>query len=270
MIAMRHGGSYAPRRPWRLNWANPLTDGLVGFWVPDPFNDAIDLSRYDRGITSGPSASSFVKVGTFGGMWAWDFAGASTEYLRFGTDIIGAATPPSQTFFAWALANTNHVGIIIQSGTTGFDAGLLTHTNGSGRYFFDMNAFTDNAFSDNTTTSYTQPLCIHGVYNAAASTVTLYINGVAQADTGTTAANLTSNEITIGGRVGGSLPFNGKVWMAAHWDRALSPAECYSMYRASSRWNIFQAPMRRLSFASGGGAAPAAGPSFLPLLGVGS
>lgn len=100
-----------------------------------------------------------------------------------------------------------------------------------------------------------KPILIAGVLDAGQA-ATLYTNGISRASatlTGTPNTVTTARKLGVTDETGGlGFGFNGRLYAAFAWNRALSASEIASL--SVNPWQLFRAPVRRFWPADAGGA----------------
>lgn len=218
-----------------VNWANPITRGLVGAY-PDCFYNAV---RGTYATKQGTTLRS-TRATAFGGRSCDNWS--TTNYL-----IDNNMPYPGNNFTVMALAkfdasNTHAAvcsyedsggltGWIIGTGgadATGFQ--LSQGTAGGGQSFNKTGAFP-------TAGSYTIALTQSG------TNATFYVNGE-QFATQTTAAMITSSQpLSIGQDAGLNDNFFSPITAILLWNRVLTAAEVLDLYRRP--WQVYLAPVQQ-------------------------
>jgi len=249
---------------WRqpINWADPLNDGLVSWWLAIPNHTAggstwRDLcGKNDGTLTNMDAATDWVTSRRGGGFGdAIEFAG-TTNYVTLGnpSSLDIAAGPMSVA--AWVYAETS----------SGVDGILCKEL----RYQLYLNSGTaewalyDGVHNPVVTSS----LDIRGDWHLVAATrgqgeIALYVDGQSQGTATDDAGDISSSDdVSIGTRRVGSSGerLQGQLDDIRIWDRALTASEIQDYYHRSQRYYpaLLNRPSRRSVF------APSTGTTITP------
>ena len=241
--------------------SSPLNRGLVGWWLALPQRmgggQLLDLCQPGKHsvLTNTPTWQS--AAGRPGGYGAIKMAGSTQQLVVTGNPLAGFS---ECTVACWFLAASNFFAVnapvrCLDFGSTGDGYRLLLDSaNPSKMNFIISEAFSsgtaisDAAFPTNTWTHCAGTLSTGG-------TVTLYINGIAQATTATKAATFSHTvNLTLGQDSDASKTGNQDDMRL--WSRCLSASEMMSIYndsRTGYGLTLNRLPARAYGTAGGGG-----------------
>lgn len=236
-------------RPWTLqpqiavqvNWANPLTKGLVflsyGPWI----NPIIPVG-------SVATRTAFSAKASVAGISA-AYNGSSVEQT-FDKSATGSSPAEATLFALCATDVTGTEGTALnQSGVSGtpiFRIGVSTGTTWRFQIRDDGSDISSLAGATITTGKLAS---VVGVYRSGTGTKAIYVDGVIGGTTTGSGAAITLTKVSLGSRVS-SAYFQGVIPVSAIWNRALSESEIRSLY--ANPWQLF-APLPRTIWAAAGG-----------------
>lgn len=209
----------------QVNWANPLSKGLVGYWLMNQGTGIYiqDLSGNGRrGLTVGPTWT----VGKYGP--ALLFTAASNNRVGFDSEIIGAGGCSIVALINPASIGET-TGRIVDNGKTIF---FCASTN---RLGFSSNGSITTMYSADNSVPYN--VWSHVVVTrkalADSSEGNFYVNGVlaalANKNSGLPAAGTAT--LKIGSNDNFSRDFDGKIEFVCIYNRVLSATEVAQLYR---------------------------------------
>jgi len=255
-----------PRRPvWPLeiDWANPITNGLVGAWSgADPDGAARNIAkRFPDGTLTATNISQ--SVSTDGPCWL-----RGTDITTNTTNLGDPNLTENMTASIWLrLSETqrapnnvpvNALGQWNSGGSPGTNAWLVglsaTGVSEDRKPFFSVEigttVTTTTLGSVNWNIDDTMFFC--GTRNGTSLRFYSYMNGVWAVATGTCgsgALNVQPTHLIRFGDFEGNKNLNvrnGKFWEPRVWNRALNAGEVYSLFDPLTRWDIYRRPSQRV------------------------
>ena len=238
--------------PWKINRNSSQAAGLV-HWHPlrsgdgqFPY-DAVLGFNYSFGVVGGVS---FSRAGLeFGG--AYDFNG-STGYLA----VVPSYTsyPFTLSCWFWADGLNNTTVMCLANAATPLDDvhavqpwsdGVIyaTSANGGVGDFASVGTYAANRWNHT------------AAVFASATERRVYLNGVRGTDNSTSVANPALDAMDVGSQHGAANFFDGRVFDARLYGRALGDGDAKALHDPATRWELY-APQRRIVY---GFVPPAAG-----------
>ena len=221
------GSAFAPVLPKPMlglqpRWENPLTKGLVGFWLMNEGAGGTVFDLSGNGNNGTFATDPTWSPGKFGS--ALNFGG--TAGVNLGSPLVAATG--SFTALAWVYQKTNTYSSIIsqyRADEGGRSIFIMWHTDGEFRAVINGGA-ADVSFSASLLTWYQI-----GITRNSAGGLVLYVNGVA-VDTGSDAGGIEQDANTfIGSDATDTFPSTSIIDHAAIYNRALSTSEIAELYR---------------------------------------
>ena len=237
--------SVKPMLGQQINWGNPLTKGLVGYWLMNEGGGSKIYDFNENRKNIGTITNAIWVPGKFGSCLNFDGTG---DYVSISGPTVPGGNAPF-TFLAWIYPSSNTAisDSIIWDLT---DQNLLRISeSGTTQAQVVFNAFTTNDRVSSGTGTITLNAWnqVVGLYDG--SQMKIYTNGLFRAavtPTGTYAASTMSR---IGTR-GATNDFDGKIDSVMCFNRALSASEIAELYREpfamfydTDIWWLYSAPV---------------------------
>jgi hypothetical protein len=245
---------------WRqpINWADPLNDGLVSWWLAVLHHTAgtatwRDLcGKNDGTLTNFSSVDTAWKTqGQPGGFGALDFAGA-TDFVAAGNTTIGAA---DLTICAWVtVAAGNTTGTIYDNFGGGNELGFDLYSGSTSAHLYIDGAGASGA------TTLANDRWYHLAATRRGSACAVYVDAVVDG-TGTNSNSAPGTSPRIGSyNATGGNSWGGQIADVRCWNRALTADEIQDYYYRSQRHysGLLNRPSRRSVF------APSTGTTITP------
>jgi len=261
---------FAPAGFAELNKASPLFKGLAcdarafGINAGNVFDY---ISNKTLTVSGAIDQTPFPELGRLG-----TELDDATEYaLGEVPNIITDDVP--MTLDCWCVLNASNFigGAIAIGGGSGGDRAEQTLVVVNG-FMWALTQF-GNSSAKAETSALTIGVLYHfaGVF-ASSSSRKIYQNGLFLAEETTDAVPVWSNadDTIIGNRNTIDQDFNGSIFVARAWNRALSDGEIWSLYAPQTRWNLYKPTTKRLFFPEVLAAGGTTLQSSLMMMGVGN
>lgn len=220
--------------PDAVNRQHPLNQGRVAWWMVVPSLDGgrlwYDVLAYYHGTLTSMSNvnNGWSNLTRSGGWGSLLFDGSAGRVVTSTTFNPGAG---NFTLSAWVNArNITGAGYTFASSNYSGGVELWCGTYGSG--IFQYKAYIGDATVISSSTAIAASTWYYLAASRAGGTYTLWVNG-AQAASGTKATAVTLVNLNIGCRQGGTTLWTGYIDDVSIWNRALSAAEVWELYRLS-------------------------------------
>lgn len=244
------------KTPWRqrpsglveIDRSSPLSAGIAAWWP-------VSAAPHRDGVTKTLSTTDVGRIGTEYG-WALPFSGAAGINCGTRADLGGLGV------FTAAVWVRDVVGTASKR--------LLQVGDNTNPPYLQIVVFTESNVvkvgTANTTTAYStsgSTSVVSGGWHLVvgtrdATTLSVYTDGRLENSTAVTGGMLNQSQNTS---IGYSTAFGenstANIGDCAIWNRALSPAEVWSLYDPATRWSLYQPIVRKTYFdlAAGGGGA---------------
>jgi len=273
-----------PGKPW-INWTHPLTNGLIGCWVPglsgpiDLTGQVLDLSQNSSAgnillttTPDGPALNSLKNAGA-GNATYYGIAPSSlktwSNLTMFWRGLVGPSTdPPSSNSTIFGIAYDNALDAPYQVADIGMNASMQTFVDwNAGGTYMPGNSATPVAINTGTMNSIAATFPVGG-------TVTQYVNGVSVysgTSFGSAPSTSATSIISIGSYFisgGATAATATAATLACVWNRILSANEiafldadpyCFLTW-AEGEWPAIAIAVAAAAITKG---------STLPIMGVG-
>jgi hypothetical protein len=249
-----------PTRPTfglpRLNRESPQAEGLVGWW---PFSNNVGVSDIKDASGNGhdaePQASILVSNWTpvSGHGWTMDFEGVSTDRYSIPT-LPDLPANESATLSAWVVVDSGTVNQgIISWGQTGNNPIITMGINANDRliWFIETDTGAQVSASDSgATVPLGEAIHIAVVFDrASTNTGRKFVNGRLVASEDISSAGTDQISTNGFGSLGflhtAGTAFNGRLWDATIYHKALTDTEIYALYNPATRWDLYAQEPRR-------------------------
>lgn len=266
-MALFHTSSSLGIRPAfpRLNTGSPHARELTGWWVVVPGVGWVDASLGSRFAGTLTNGATIVSAPQGHGGWTGDFDGTDDYVSIADTPSLRIASTDDFTLSIWCRIDN----------TVGW-RGIVTKSRDSGLYWgvWVSNTSKYNApggyYSTTSVTTGVHHVVLRQIGSGARQ---FFIDGVIDATAGSAVTADGTGIMRIGTAYTGAAyePFDGQIWDVRLYRRALTDNECWSLYSAATRWDLYAQPLRQfvnMAAAAVGGGAGLRRPWRMGLMGV--